>query len=153
MRLLHELIVLVLMSVTITGCRATDPAAPTGFIEIRIESYPQGWGYAQKTVKPDGSITGGHLSGGQDAPRVYETKSEVTPEDMSKLRALITALQAKSLRTVAPPDQKSEGYKSVILVTGESTAITAYAKWNKGFEPAEIQAIWDLVMKHKVGAW
>jgi hypothetical protein len=53
---------------------------------LKIESYPKGRGYAHKTVKADTTITGGHLSGGPDAVRVFESKAEVTSGDMSEQR-------------------------------------------------------------------
>jgi hypothetical protein len=81
---------------------------PAGFTEVRIESDPKGWAYAHKTVKPDGSITGGHLSGGPDAPRVHETKSEVTPQDMATLKTLVVEARKEAPKEQAKPmDQKS----------------------------------------------
>lgn len=121
---------------------------------LMIESRPRGWGYAHKTVKRDGSITGGHLSGGANAPLVSESKSEVTSQDMAALRALVATIAKESTNEQpSPPDQKLEGYTSVVIIYDDGTATTVFAKWRQRFRSNTIQTIWDTVSKYKVGAW
>jgi len=125
----------------------------SNFSEIRIESHPKPWGYAQKTAKPDGSIKGGHLSGGKEAASISETESKLESEDMDKLKSLVTSLKTRPLREFTPPDQKSEGYSVVIITMDGDSEMKAYAKDGECFEHKEIQSIWDLLSKYKVGGW
>ena len=155
MRISMKLSLAALASMILLGCRGTDPETePRELAELRIESHPRGWGYAHKTVKPDGSITGGHLSGGADAPRVFEGKSQLSSQDMSTLRALAATIAAEPTNEQpSPPDQKLEGYTSVVIIFDDGTATTALAKWGQRFQSNTIQSIWDTVSKNKVGAW
>jgi hypothetical protein len=139
---------------TIGGCFTSHTQAKAAFDSVMIESHPKGWGYAHKTVEKSGTVTGAHMSGGPEAVQVFQTNSELTPEDMNRLMTLVAALQNTPLKsTVDPPDQKSEGYMSVIICFDESKSITVHARWGQQFEPPNLQAIWDLVYKYDVGAW
>ena len=144
-----------LVFVGLLGCPINGPAAGSpDFTEIRIESHPRGWGYAHKTVKPDGSITGGHMSGRAGAPRVFESTLQVTPQDMSTLRALVgTVVSEPTNEKVSLPDQKLEGYTSVVIALRDGTATTAYAKRGQRFRSKSIQTIWDILSNYRAGAW
>jgi len=136
------------------GCSQVPDKAPVAFRSVMIQSHPKGWGYAHKTVQKGGIITGGHLSGGPEAVRVYETQSEVTSEDMSHLASLVArTLQSRPKSALASPDQKSEGYKTIVIRFEDEMSITAHSKWDQHFESADLQSIWDLVYKYNVGAW
>jgi hypothetical protein len=137
------------------GCTRTDTASRTGeFTKLMIESRPKGWGYAHKTITADGAVTGGHLSGGPEAPRVWESKAEVAPEDMSDLRSLIASITPEdSTGGVPGPDQKVDGSAAVVIIFGDSSSISVVTKDGQQFHSKTIQTIWDLVYKHEVGAW
>ncbi len=155
MKISMQLLLAALTSTVLLGCGVTESRPESReFAELRIESHPRGWGYAYKTVKPDGSISGGHLSGGADAPRVFESKSQLTSQDMSTLRALVAAMAAEPMKEQpSPPDQKLEGYTSVVIILGDGTTTTVISKWGQRFQSNTIQNIWDTVSKYKVGAW
>ena len=155
MRVSMQLLLTALTSILLLGCQMPKQKGDSKeFAEIRIESYPKGWGYAQKTVKPDGSISGGHLSGGPDAVRVFETKSQLTSQDMSTLIKLVAAIAAEPVHDrPSPPDRKLEGYISVLINFGDGTSTVVFATSNQQFQSKAIQGIWDTVSKYEVGAW
>jgi hypothetical protein len=93
------------------------------------------------------------MSGGPKAPRIYETKAKATPADMKKLATLVAAAMAKPQPTLKSPDQKVAGYNTVILQISDSKSIAIYGTWSAKFESKEIQAIWEMVGKYKVGVW
>ncbi|MCP3899831.1 MAG: hypothetical protein GY707_08995 [Desulfobacteraceae bacterium] len=150
-----HLLFVTLGSIVLFGCQQINSGVDVQkWTELRIESRPQGWGYAYKTVRPDGSITGGHMSGGEKAPRVFESKSQVDSRDISKLRALVAKISAETIKEEpSPPDQKREGYTSVTVIFGEDNVMTSFAKWEELFQSDTIQAIWDIVSKYEEGAW
>lgn len=124
------------------------------FAELTIESYPKGWGFADKTVKKDGSITGGHFSGGPDALTVFEDKAQITSKDMSKLRSRVASITAEEPnREPSRPDQKVGGYTAVVIVFRDGSTRTFFAKWGQRFPSKPIQEIWEILSKYDVGAW
>jgi hypothetical protein len=131
--------------------------APILFHSVAIESHPKGGGYAHKTVRHDGTITGGHLSGPPDAVRVYESNAEMTRDDMAKLNALVSEVHYKLPKGGADhPDQKAAGYLTVRILLYNDSKITFHAALRgeqTRFEHPEVQAIWELVYKYNVGAW
>ena len=131
------------------GCRGQEASLRRGPNHFA----PQGVGYAHKTVWGDGRVVGGHMSGGPKAPRIYETKAKATPADMKKLVTLVAAAMAKPQPTLKSPDQKVAGYNTVMLQISDSKSIAIYGTWSAKFESKEIQAIWEMVGKYKVGAW
>lgn len=150
-RCMTVLLAVLCMAWSAFGQGAAESAS--GFREIRIESHPKGWGYAHKSVKADGTITGGHLSGGPEGARVFESSGKVTPDDMKRPTTLAEAFRSRTLPKARPPDQKTVGYKAVAVSFDEKTSITAYATWDGKFQPEEAQSIWELVLKYQVGAW
>lgn len=146
---------MLLFGITLVGCGEVPPQADhREFAEVRIESHPKGWGYAHKTVKPDASIVGGHLSGGAEAPRVFESKSVMTSDHMSALRTLVDSVAGVTVNTQPlTPDQEEGGYTSVVIVFSDSSSVTAVAVWGEKYESEAIQGIWDIVSKYEVGAW
>lgn len=148
-------LLLTMLSVAVLDCWAADSENfPPVFQEIRIESHPKGWGFAYKTVKADSFVVGGHMSGGPQAPRVYESRSQATPDDMSALRELVAAIaKASEHEQPSVPDQNQEGYTSVVILFSDGSALTFVARWGQRFQPEAVQSIWDIVGKYKVGAW
>jgi hypothetical protein len=144
---------LALLLAALVGWETARCTAADVFREIRIESHPRSWGYAHKTVNPNGQMTGGHLSGGPDAPQAYESNAEITAADLDKLKQFVAALHLEGRRFLTPPDQKQEGYKSIVVIVNDDVAITVHAKWKERFKPKELQAIWDLIKKYNAGAW
>jgi hypothetical protein len=149
-----------ILSVTVAafllaGCTTTEAASkPRAFTKLMIESRPKGWGYAQKTITADGAVTGGHLSGGPEAPRVWESKAEVSPQDMSELRSLVAAITPKDSQDGdSRPDQTVEGCACVVIIFNDDTSTAFFAKHGQSFHSTTIQAIWDVVYKQDVGAW
>jgi len=159
MKILVRLLLVLLFGVAVIGCAPVGPEADAEadagrFAEIRIESHPKGWGLAHKTVKADASIVGGHLSGGPKAPRVFESKSVLTPDDMSALKELVaSAAGMKDRRQPETPDQNHAGYSSVLITYTDGTSLTAIAAWGEKFESKTIQSIWNTVSACEVGAW
>lgn len=155
MRPLPYLLLILLIGLFMAGCQTTHPKVdPTTFTEIRICLYPQGWGYAYKTVRPDGVIVGGHLSGGPEAPQLFENKSRLTPEDLAFLRQLAAKLSRKTQKPLPPPpDQHVKGHAEVMVAFADGHAISVIADWGKPFKPKTFQRIWDVVKPYAVGAW
>jgi len=108
MKALSTLITLVAVVISCVW-HASYAQPPATFHSVTIESHPKGGGYAHKTVEKSGAVTGAHMSGGPEAVRVYETKSNLAPDDMSRLTTLVAALRDNPPKsTASPPDQKSE---------------------------------------------
>lgn len=137
------------------GGGGTAQAQESGaFRSVVIESHPKGWGYAHKTVTPDGVVAGAHMSGGPNAVRVHESKDKLTRKDLRRLKELIAALRNAPVQSSAgAPEQKNEGYFSVTIELDNGRTVTAHAVWNRKFDSGEIQAVWDLVHKYRAGAW
>lgn len=123
------------------------------FESIVIASHPKGWSYAHKTVFANGNISGAHLSGSPEAPRVYESKDKLKPEDLQKFNHPVIVIKTKNLVSDKKPDQSVEGYKSVTLVIDKNTSLSFYAPWEGEFKIKEVQSLWDLIYAYKVGAW
>jgi hypothetical protein len=139
------------LSLIVAGCKVPAKQVAASFAEVRIESHPKGWGYAHKTVKRDGTIIGGHMSGSPNTPRVYETKSHMTKEDMKALHSLVAKVHGERItkESISPKD----GYVCVVISYEDGTSVTISAKWEQKFGSANVQAIWDLLYKYEVGAW
>lgn len=153
---LKQLTLTALTICILVGCRATVPPSGSSrrITEIRIESQPQGWGYAYKTVKQDGAITGGHMSGGPDATSVFENKSQVTVKDMSSLEDLVSTVAAQPANPQPPqPDQKLDGFTSVVVTFNDGSSLTFFAKVGQRFQPDSIQTMFDIIHRYNVGAW
>lgn len=150
-RMLPFMIAVILMF----GCGTAGAGSRPGeFAKLMIESYPRGWGYAYKTVGEDATITGGHLSGGPDAPMVYEAKSMVTAQDMSELRSLVAILGTEVPNgEFTRPDQKVNGYTSVVIIYHNGSTATLFARWGGKFHSKAVQSIWEIISKYQVGAW
>jgi hypothetical protein len=155
MKVSPQLLLVVIGILALLGCRATAPASGSrDLAEVRITSHPQSWGYAYKVVKPDGSITGGHLSGGAEEPRIYESSSHITEQDMSTLRNLVATIAADAADTEPSwPDQKLEGWTSVVISFGDGTSTTVFAKMGQQFQLDAMAIIWDTISKYDAGAW
>lgn len=140
--------------VCLIACKSTDlRVVPGDFAEIRIESHPQGWGYAHKTVRSDSSIVGGHLSGGDKTPFVFESRSNVSSEDMEALRKAVSEIADKPSDNVIIPNSKHESYASVVITFRDGTTTAAITKAGGRFEAPAFQSIWDIVRRYEVGAW
>ena len=137
------------------GGAAQAQARESGaFRSVAIESHPKGWGYAHKTVTPDGVVAGAHLSGGPNAVRVHESKDRLTRKDMRSLKELVAALRkAPAQAGAGAPQQENEGYFSVIIELDDGRSMSAHTGGNRKFESGEMQAVWDLVHKYRAGAW
>jgi len=134
-------------------------AAPPAFKEVKIESLPQGWGYAHKTLTADGKIRGGHLSGGPDAPRVYESEEQCKDTDLKLITGLVADVLATSKKE-KPDEEESpkmdrakHGYKRVSITDADGTTLSFVVKFTKEFEDTKVQAIHKAIAKYDAGAW
>ncbi len=125
-----------------------------GFQMVIIESHPAGWGSAAKSINADGIASGNHASGGSEALMISISETQATPSDIKKLKSLVAELKACNLpKNIAPPDQKTEGYKTVRIHFQNDESITVHAGWEQPFNPPPAQQIWDLVYEYDVGYW
>jgi hypothetical protein len=131
-----------------------DGAKVPDISNLRIESRPAGWGYAHKTIRGD-VIQGGHLSGGPDAVRVYQTEEKLKPDDIAKVRGFAEALWKLPVpeKPAQEPDQKTTGYTRVVVLYADGTQRTFTALWDQKFQPQVVQDVWDALAAYKVGAW
>jgi hypothetical protein len=93
------------------------------------------------------------MSGGADAVRVFESKAQLTPKEMSSLRGLVATIAQPADPQPAQPDQKRDGFTSVVIMFADGTSMTFFAKGGQRFHPDTIQTIWDTISKYSVGAW
>lgn len=135
------------------SCGAELLRPDPGFVEVRIESHPTGWGFAHKIVRPDGTVAGAHLSGGPEAPQVYESKSQLSVGDLAELRALLKEIEAHPPKALPTPDRRDSGYTSVVIVTGADPGLEFRAAWGTGFDAPAVQTLWNLIHKYDAGAW
>ncbi len=142
-------IVVLMIPVSHEQFRQLDPE----FISVQIESHPSGGGYASKAMASDGEISGSHLSGDPAAPRVFQSTSEATPNDMWALKAHVAGILAAPPAKNSDPPKNGKGYTTVTVVISDSARIVVHAGWGEKFDLPEIQAVWDLVYKQEVGGW
>ena len=150
------------LAVFVIVCFFASPvpaAEPPAFKEVEIESLPQGWGYAHKTLTADGNIRGGHLSGGPDAPRVYESEEQCKAADLKLITDLVAdLLEARKKNKPdkeTPPamDRTKHGYKRVSITYADGTTLSFVAKFADEFEDTKVQAIHGAIAKYRAGAW
>lgn len=152
----HAALLLVVIPASVLNGNAADVPA---FKEVKIESLPQGWGYAQKTLTADGKIRGGHLSGGPDAPRVYESEEKCKAADMKLIADLVAdvldAGKKRPDKKEEPPamDRSRHGYKRLTIICGDGTGLTFVAKFSDEFENAKVQTLHNTIAKYRAGAW
>jgi hypothetical protein len=152
----HAILTLTLIPTFASSALAAEPPA---FKEVKIESLPQGWGYAHKTLTPDGKIRGGHLSGGPDAPRVYESEEQCKAADLKAITGLVADVLAASKKAKPdkeePPamDRTKHGYKRVSITYANATMLSFVAEFAEEFEDAKVQAIHGTIAKYDAGAW
>jgi hypothetical protein len=150
------LIAFAVITVFASNVLAVEP--PT-FKEVEIESLPQGWGYAHKTLTADGKIRGGHLSGGPDAPRVYESEEQCKAADMKLITGLVAdvleASKKKKPDKEGPPamDRTKHGYKRISITYADGTTLSFVTKFTEEFEDADVQTIHKAIAKYRAGAW
>ena len=131
------------------------PNKPDDFTMIGIESLPQGWGLAQRTLTPNGKIRGGHLSGGPKATRVFESVEDCKASDLKTVRVLVAKikmLKAEETKSLLP-DRDKQGYKRVSISCEGGKTLYFTKKWGEKFEDGNVQAVWDILSKYKAGAW
>jgi hypothetical protein len=147
---------LAIIPVFASNVPATEPPV---FKQVMIESLPQGWGYAHKTLTADGKIRGGHLSGGPDAPRVYDSEEQCKAADLKMIIGLVSdVLEAGRKRKPdkeGPPamDRTKHGYKRASITRADGTTVSFLAKFTEEFEDAKVQAIHKAIAKYSAGAW
>ena len=134
------------------GPPASGRAAKPSLQRVVIQSHPQGWGVAHKTVEADGSVRGGHLSGGPGQAMISESSARLSPKGFGRLKALVGRVYGRPVSETPEPDQKTVGYLTLVIVWRNGSSVTLHAKEGEKFPP-EYQAIWDLVAKCKVGYW
>ena len=159
--------ILCLLTVVLASCQAEPSARPKAsadaqskpgpalgaFVAVGIESHPRGWGSAYKTVRADGVITGGHMSGSPDSPLVHMDEGRASAEDLAALRRHVEAVRRHPPAKTACPNQESEGYKCITIAFDDRNGIAVYAAGEGPFPSADWQAIWDLLVTYRVGAW
>ncbi len=138
--------------VLVPGPSAFGKTARPALQQVAIQSHPQGWGTAYKTVVADGLVRGGHLSGGPEMTMVSQSSDRLSKSDFSRLKALVDKVYGKPVPETAEPDQKVVGYLTLTIDWSNGASITLYAREGETFPP-EYQAIWDLVAKCKAGYW
>ncbi len=155
MNALGKLTILIIALLASSEWCVSHAQSPMSFVSVIIESHPKDGGYAHKTVQADGTVAGAHLSGPPNAVRIFESKAQMTLQDMTRLKELIASLQDNPPKGgIDRPDQKVEGYLSVIIRFDSEETITVHTPLPQSkFEHPEVQAIWDLVSKYNAGAW
>ena len=151
----HTIVIAGIVSLMLIGCHSdNDVSNAPKITSITIESHPQGWGLALKTLQTDGTIYGTHLSGGPNVPpMVYQSSTKISAEDMETIKELTKNISWKPGDVNQRPDKKTEGFKSIMIGYDDHTCINVYAKWNDQFHPDTWQSIWDIIYKYKAGAW
>jgi len=129
------------------------------FTQVKIESLPQGWGYAHKTLTPDGKIRGGHLSGGADAPRVFESEEQCKAADLKAITKLVADVlsaskEEKQDEGESPKmDREKHGYMRVSITYTDGTTLSFVTESTEKFENANVQALYGVIAKYWAGAW
>jgi hypothetical protein len=115
-----------------------------GWVEVKIESFPKGQGYAQRTVGLGGRIKGGHMSGGKEAPRISESPSRVSLKDMRRIGLLCKKLRVVPVTAQERPDQSKAGYRVVTIEYNDGATRVFIKGWDEKLKPADAQSILEI---------
>lgn len=134
---------LVLSACLAAACQAK--AADFERVEIRVVGTA---GDAHKSVAPDGTIAGGHLTGTRGGPPIIRRDSgRIDAADLAALATLIDTLP-----TTPSPQSCGESRREV-AVTRAGQRVVHEACGDTPFADPAAAAIFALIRTQKVGGW
>jgi len=109
-------------------------------------------GYAHCVFQQDGTIEGGHTSGGPQ-PFVHQDKGTLSTEKVNSIWAAVQDLNPEIFSKRVLPDRNWKG--SVTLLLFERDRVVAQLAWPFGKEHADdkVQVLTKLLYQNKIGGW
>jgi hypothetical protein len=137
----------------VTGCHLMRVDEAMEFTEIRIESRSEsGTFYAHKTAYRNGEIRGGHLSGGPDAPHIFENSGRIEAEDLDRLRLLAGRFRNDFADSEVTAKESPKGAFLITISYGDGRSISV-SGGDAGFESAVLRAIEEILHSYDIGGW
>lgn len=128
---------------------SAPPSAPRiGAVSISVQ--PADGGSAHCRYEPDGSVRGGHLSGGP-SPFVHEAEGTISPEIR---RAIVSAVEATLAEPRPSPGVTPGAGTERIEIELENGARVTFA-WPFGgaHDDPRVVALAALLREHRLGGW
>lgn len=128
---------------------SAPPSAPRiGAVSISVQ--PADSGSAHCRYEPDGSVRGGHLSGGP-SPFVHEAEGTISPEIR---RAIVSAVEA----TLAEPRPSSgvtpgAGTERIEIELEDGARVVFAWPFGGAHDDSRVVALAALLREHRLGGW
>ena len=143
----------VLVVGSFSSCREAAHRGACGFQEVIVKSEPGDGGYAFKSLRFDGLVRAGHLSGGGPRPLVHEEEGEASHEVRVQVERLIETLCKKTPRDIQRPDSHKGGLVSVTVIFRDERSLTFFSFGREGFQNETLQSLSEIVSSLDYGNW
>jgi len=145
----------ILMLICLTASLICSPsisrATEMTFISVTVESVGRD-GRAHKTVSADGSMSGGHMSGGMP-PRIYRSEGRMPEQELVQLNELVQHIDTTPFPDKPEGTGSSSSYRKLGITRKDKADLSFVASGETRFEPKLLEQIHTLLAAQKVGGW
>lgn len=150
---MSRILLFLFLTVSLVCISSISRATEMTFSSITIESVGRD-GRANKTVTADGSMSGGHMSGGMP-PRIYRNEGRMPAEQLAQLSNLMQ--QAADLLPNEQQPQHGQtaptSYRRLTVARQGKPDCSFTASGEARFEQELFEQIFTLLATQKVGGW
>lgn len=150
---MSRILLFLFLTVSLVCISSISRATEMTFSSITIESVGRD-GRANKTVTADGSMSGGHMSGGMP-PRIYRNEGRMPAEQLTQLSNLMqqAADQLPNEQQPQHGQTASTSYRRLTVARQGKPDCSFIASGESRFEQELFEQIFTLLAAQKVGGW
>ena len=148
---MSRIIMLLCLTASLICPPAISRGAEMSFTSISVESVGRD-GRAHKTVTADGSMSGGHMSGGMP-PRIYRSEGRMPEQELVHLNELLQHIDTTSFPAKPEGTPSSSSYRKLSITRKDKADLSFVAPGETRFEPQLLEQIYTLLAAQKVGGW
>jgi len=150
---MSRILLFLFLTVSLACISSISRATEMTFSSITIESVGRD-GRANKTVTADGSMSGGHMSGGMP-PRIYRNEGRMPTDQLAQLSNLMQQATDLLPNEQQPPHDQtaSTSYRRLTVARQGKPDCIFTASDEARFELKLLEQIFTLLAAQKVGGW
>lgn len=148
---MSRVFMLLCLTASLVCSTSISRATEMTFISVSVESVGRD-GRAHKTVTADGSMSGGHMSGGMP-PRIYRSEGRMPEQELEHLNGLMQHIDTTSFPAKPEDTPSSSPYRKLSITRKNKADLSFVASGETRFEPKLLEQIYTLIASQKAGGW